>query len=216
MKKVNEQNQFQLEDIAGEVWKDIPDFEESYAVSNYGRIKSKKRLITTSNNKSYIIEDRILSPNLAAKGYLYITLNKNCVKTTFLLHRLVAELFVPNPENLPFVDHIDTDQSNAEASNLKWCSASQNMNNPNTRSKLKESYIRNGRKVVQLKDGKIIRIYNYYSEAKPFGFISGNIKKVCIGLYKQYKGYQWMFLDEYESKFGPVQPNYYAQILPEE
>lgn len=64
------------------------------------------------------------------------------------------------------------------------------MKNPETREKLRQVYIRNGKKVVKLKDGDIIKIYNYPGEATPEGFNTSNIKKVCIGMYKQYKGYQ--------------------------
>lgn len=109
MRKVNDENRFQINDIDGEIWKDVPEYEDSYAVSNYGRIKSKNRLIMTPNGRSYSVETRILSPSFAAKGYPYITFNKHCVKKSYILHRLVAQLFVPNPDNLPYVDHIDTD-----------------------------------------------------------------------------------------------------------
>lgn len=207
MNKLNDKNRFDLNDIEGEIWKDVPEFEDNYAISNYGRVKSKQRIISCKNGRTYSVDAKILSPNIAAKGYLYITLNKSCFKKSIILHRLVAELFVPNPNNLQFVDHIDTNLQNCEASNLRWCTASENMNNPNTRAKLKQSYIRNGKKVVQLKNGNIIQVFNYPGEAKPFGFETSNIKKVCTGMYKQYKGYQWMYLEDYEKQFGPVHIN---------
>lgn len=64
------------------------------------------------------------------------------------------------------------------------------MRNPDTRAKVKQVYIRNGKKVVQLKDGKIIKIYNYPAEAQRDGFNGSNISRVCTGMYKQYNGYQ--------------------------
>jgi len=204
MSKVNDENRFQINDIDGEIWKDVPEYEDSYAVSNYGRVKSKERLITTTAGRSYIMEEKIMSLNFGGKGYAYITFNRHSKKKSYLLHRLVAELFIPNPNNLPYIDHIDTDPLNCEASNLKWCTASENMHNPDTRAKIKEAYIRKGKKVVQLKDGNIIRIYNYPGEAQPYGFNISNIKKVCTGVYKQYNGYQWMYLSDYEKQFGPV------------
>lgn len=204
MNKVNDKNRFDLNDIDGEIWKDVPEFEDNYAISNYGRVKSKQRTVSCKNGKTYSVEERILSPNIATKGYLYITLNKNCCKKSCILHRLVAELFVPNPDKLPFVDHIDTNLGNCEASNLRWCTASENMNNPTTRKKLKDAYIRNGKPVVQLKDGNVVQVFNYPGEANPYGFHTSNIKKACTGIYKQYKGYQWMYLEDYEKQFGPV------------
>lgn len=105
---LNDQNRTQREDLPDEIWKDVPEY-EGYAISNYGRVKSKERMIQCSNNRSYIVEERILSPHVGGKGYAYVTLNKNSHKKSFLVHRLVAELFIPNPDNLPNVDHIDTD-----------------------------------------------------------------------------------------------------------
>lgn len=97
-----------------EEWKDIEGYEGIYQVSNFGRVKSLKRdktlkLITGSN-------------------YLKVNLYINNSMSTKSVHRLVAEAFIPNPENKPQVNHIDEDKTNNVASNLEWMTAKENMN----------------------------------------------------------------------------------------
>lgn len=90
-----------------EVWKQIIEA-PNYSVSNMARIK---------NNKT----GRILSPSMHRKGYLQITLRVDKRPKTFLIHRLVAIAFVPNPNNLPEVNHKDGNKTNCNQKNLEWC-----------------------------------------------------------------------------------------------
>lgn len=99
-----------------EIWKNIKDFRELYQVSNLGRVRRRdtKRVLKLLN---------------ISKGYKGIRLYKTKKEaTTKKIHRLVAEYFIPNPLNLPQVNHIDGNKSNNKVSNLEWCSNDYNMN----------------------------------------------------------------------------------------
>jgi len=96
-----------------EVWKDIKDYEELYYVSNLGRVKNSKGLIKSNRP--------------CTNGYLKTTLSKNGKKTTLLLHRLVANAFISNPNNYSQVNHIDGVKTNNLVDNLEWCDQKYNM-----------------------------------------------------------------------------------------
>lgn len=103
-------------DLPGEIWKPVSDYDK-YEVSNFGRIKS------FNWNKI-----KILKPFINGKGYLCIRLYKEKNQSQdFRVHRLVAELFIPNPENKPQINHIDGCKLNNHVSNLEWATQSENM-----------------------------------------------------------------------------------------
>ena len=77
-------------------------------------------------------KEKILKPRLHNNGYYKICLRINNVAKDWLVHRLVATLFIPNPDNLPQVDHIDGNKANNAISNLRWVTAYDNYHNPNT------------------------------------------------------------------------------------
>ena len=123
--ETNSERWLDLQDLPNEEWKDVKDFEGLYRISNYGRVKSLKRI----NLKGVIIKERIL---LASKndGYRYIVvLNKNKKKYTKKVHRLVAEMFIPNPENKPEINHIipvTKELCDNRVCNLEWVSSKEN------------------------------------------------------------------------------------------
>lgn len=105
--------------MENEIWKDIPGYEGYYQVSNFGRVKSLRRVLKAG----------------LRKGYLYISLRNK----KFNIHRLVAIAFIPNPGNLPEVDHIDGNKLNNNANNLKWATRQQNELNPITKNRISKS-----------------------------------------------------------------------------
>lgn len=107
---------FTVNDIEGEIWCDVIGFEESYQVSNYGRIKSLK-------NKT----PKILKPMLNHKGYLKVDLRKNNHHSLFYIHRLVAKAFIPQTHDKQQVNHIDGNKFNNHYTNLEWVTPSENM-----------------------------------------------------------------------------------------
>jgi hypothetical protein len=96
-----------------EEWKTIPDYEDYYSISSLGNVKS-------------IYTDRMLKPSFDKFGYARFSATKNKKQKTLRIHRLVALLFIPNPDNLPQVNHKDGDKSNNAKTNLEWSSDSEN------------------------------------------------------------------------------------------
>ena len=95
-----------------EIWKCIKDYEGLYMVSNCGRVKSFDRWVKGRNGSVRLIKGRILKPVTNTFGYLQVGLFKNGKVNAFTVHRLVAEAFLPNPDNLPQVNHKDENKQN--------------------------------------------------------------------------------------------------------
>lgn len=135
-----------------EIWKEIPidDFKGRYEVSNLGRVRSVPRITNTRNRygpTTRTIYGRIIRAQIRG-GYKSVVLKlpgDSSKKRTLTIHRLIALAFIPNPNNLPCVDHIDTDKTNNQISNLRWCTHQENLLNPITREHLSASLIGNQR-----------------------------------------------------------------------
>jgi hypothetical protein len=105
-----------------EIWKNIKGYENCYKVSNLGRVKSLKR--------KKVLEDKIISSKrIDYYGYPYVNLSKNSNTKDFRVHKLVAIVFVDNPNNYSDVDHIDRNKLNNNIENIRWCSSSENKRN---------------------------------------------------------------------------------------
>ncbi len=106
-----------------EIWKDIPGYESYYMASNLGRVKSLNRKVysPTAINKTRIQYGRIHKLDTKDKPYAQISLYKYSHYKKFLVHRLIALTFIPNPNNLPEINHINCDKSDNKAKNLEWC-----------------------------------------------------------------------------------------------
>lgn len=118
-----------------EVWKDIKGYEGLYQVSNRGQVKSMDRY-ANNNGTLQFRPERILKQNIQNAGRnkrCAVALSKDGIIRRYRVHRLVAEAFIPNPENKPYIDHIDTDSTNNNVENLRWATAKENSNNPLSR-----------------------------------------------------------------------------------
>jgi len=102
-----------------EIWKDIKDYEGFYRASNTGKIMSLRRLVICGV-KEYYTKERVLKTATNNTGYHHLVLSVNGVKKSFLIHRLVAQTFIANPENKTEVNHIDGDKSSNGINNLEW------------------------------------------------------------------------------------------------
>lgn len=109
-----------------EIWKDIKGYETLYQVSNLGRIKRLFRVVIRSDGRRRTFCESISKGNLHSDGYYVINLTKNGICKHKMVHRLVAETFLPNPNHYPVIHHIDTNKTNERADNLMWCSYSFN------------------------------------------------------------------------------------------
>lgn len=111
-----------------EVWKDIIGYEGYYQVSNMGRIKSLARNIyNKKGNFQRFKKETIKALKVNTDGYHAITLSVNCNDKTIGVHRLVAQAFIPNPENLLEVNHLDCNRKNNNVENLEWCTHQENI-----------------------------------------------------------------------------------------
>ena len=109
-----------------EIWKDVAGFENMYAVSNFGRVKSKSRKVW--NHTGYWVRpEKILKPQISDRGYLKVRIGMNETKCTRRVHRLVAEAFIPKPNDTYEVNHIDGNKLNNRVDNLEWVSKSDNL-----------------------------------------------------------------------------------------
>lgn len=111
-----------------EEWKSIPGYEGLYEVSSYGRVRSLEISYVRKDGRMYHKPEIILSPKNNGKGYFTVCLYKNKTHKYYLIHRLVALTFIPNPDNLPCVNHKDEDKTNNRVDNLEWCTVKYNSN----------------------------------------------------------------------------------------
>lgn len=172
-----------------EIWKDVVGYEGLYQVSNLGRIKSLIRY--TLNYKCN--KEKILNNRISKSGYCYIYLSKNKQIKGFRVHRLVAQAFISNPNNLPQVNHKDGNKKNNSVNNLEWCTAKENTNHAERNSLRKRSY----KKVNQYDlKGNFIKQWNSLTEVALFYNKSKTtICNYCKGKLKD-KNFIWKYNNE--------------------
>ena len=110
-----------------EIWKDIPGYEGIYMVSTFGNIKSLDRYVIKSNGVRQLKHGKLLESQFNQDGYLQCKLCKDGKHKTVRVHRIVASVFIPNPDNLPEVNHKDCNRSNNHIENLEWATHKENV-----------------------------------------------------------------------------------------
>lgn len=118
------ENKYFIPDI--EIWKDIPEYEGLYQISNLGNIKSLKREVKHNYSGSINLKTRILKSSLGGK-YLRVAFCKESKYKYIHVHRILALMFIENPDNLPEVNHIDGNKLNNKLENLEWVTRKENM-----------------------------------------------------------------------------------------
>jgi hypothetical protein len=108
------------------LWKPVKNYEDIYLVSNKGVVKSIDHLVIHKNGRNRIQKGRILKTSISKKGYVQVSLSKNNKRFHTGIHRVVAIAFIPNPNNLPQVNHKDGNKLNNEEDNLEWSTNSDN------------------------------------------------------------------------------------------
>ena len=161
-----------------EIWKDVPGYEGLYRVSNLGNVFSLRN-------------DRCLTQRVYGDGYVRVPLVSLSGKhKLWLSHRIVALAFIPNPDNLPEVNHKDEDKTNNHRENLEWCTRKYNANYGTA---MKRMATTNSKAVEQLSDGKVTKRWDSIKDAGRDGFDRGNISKCCSGKLRTYKGFEWRY-----------------------
>lgn len=115
------------DDLEGEIWKDVVGWESYYAVSNLGRVKTKERTYTCSNGSVRFVHQKIKQTYFDEDGYERVCLYLNNTSKLMGVHRVVAEAFISNPDNLPQVNHKNGDKSNNRVDNLEWMTNTDNI-----------------------------------------------------------------------------------------
>lgn len=126
-----------------EIWKDIENYEGYYQVSNKGRVKSLERDISCRGRK-HTLKMLYLKEDVSDSGYKRVTLSKKSVTKRFLTHRLVAKAFLENPENKPFINHIDNNPQNNTIKNLEYVTHSENMLHAQRQKRLHKNQSKGG------------------------------------------------------------------------
>lgn len=173
-----------------EIWKDIEGYEGLYQVSNVGRVKSVRKNI-------------ILKSRIERNGYESVKLSANNISKGYYIHRLVANAFIPNPDNLPQVNHKDENKTNNCVDNLEWCTRHYNHNygTINIRISQKQLNDKNKSKVVlqYSLDGTFIKEWKSTMDVqRNLGFDNANIVNVCNGKRRIAHGYLWKYKKEIE------------------
>lgn len=169
--------------MSEEIWKPVKGYNGLYQVSNLGNIRRITKCIKCKNGTVKIIHGKNLKQ--INHIYKYVILSKNSIQKHHLVHRLVAQSFIPNPENKPCVDHINTTKTDNRAENLRWVNHSENMRNTLTINIF-------CKKVLCVETGKV---FNSAIDAeKNTGIGKRQIGAVCRGERKTTHGYHWRFV----------------------
>lgn len=178
-----------------EKWKTIAWGDGKYQVSACGNVR---------NNKT----GRLLTLHLKKSGYYQVQLTAYGIKKFFLVHRLVAQAFIPNPNNLPSVNHKDENKKNnfvwvnddgtvdLEKSNLEWCTVAYNNSFGNRAQKSSTTQLNDKKKSIPIcqfdKNGTFLKLWPSGAEIeRQLGFDQGNISACCTGKLKTSYGYIW-------------------------
>lgn len=176
-----------------EIWLPVTGYEGRYEVSNMGRVKSLSRTYVFGKGAIKHTSDYIMKQCKSKDGYFHLRLCIYGVATNKLINILVADAFIPNPDNLPEVHHVDFDTTNNKAANLKRVTGEENKRYSFEADRLKNN--RNSRSVGQYdKMGGLIKVWPSTREAHRYGFYHSAIVSVAAGRRKTHKGFTWKYL----------------------
>lgn len=160
------------------IFKDIEGYENRYKISNNGEVLS-------------LVRNKILKPQISKSGYVLIRLEKDYIKKSFSVHRLVAKAFIPNPENLPQVNHINEDKTDNRVENLEWCDKEYNLNYGTTQKRRAEKI---SRSVYSIDTNGVKETFVSAKDAtKKLGIDSTSICKCCRGQRKTAGKRMWFY-----------------------
>lgn len=179
--------------MINEIWKDIEGFEDIYQISNLGRLRSKDRYVKINGNGVKFVSGKILKPTVCTNKYLEAHLHKDGKRVIKLIHRLVAEAFMPNHDNLPEVNHKDENPQNNNVENLEWCTSKYNANYGTRNQRMvKDKYLKPV--IMMNKDGNEIKRFKSLGEVtRETGFDISSIIRVCKGRQNTSMGYKWAY-----------------------
>lgn len=155
-------------------------------VSDDGRVWTPERDVVYSNGRKHHYNEYELKPCTNSHGYKQVCFPR--FHKTFTIHRLIAITFIPNPNNSPYINHIDGDKQNNHVSNIEWCTHEQNMEHAK-----KHNLFGKCKPVLCIETGK--RYSSVKKTADDLGISPGGISNVLSGRYKSIKGYHFKFIE---------------------
>lgn len=180
-----------------ENWKDIEGYKGLYQISSNGAIRSLDRDIKYKTGRIQHIKGKIRKLKINNRGYQIVSLFKNDKEKTFLVHRLVALHFLPNPKNLNEVNHIDENKLRNCVDNLEWCNRKYNCNYGDRNKIMGEKH---KKAIIQFDEN-----YNYIklwdcakTIANELKYDSSNIARCCNNKQKLYKNFKWGYEKDFE------------------
>lgn len=180
-----------------EKWKDIKNYEGLYQVSNLGRVRSLKtsKYSKKLNKCVNVLRIRQLKPGIEKGGYKFVILTKNKKRTTYKIHKLVAETFIPNTKNYICINHIDGNKINNNVNNLEWTTISGNISHA-YKNKLID-ITKKQKKVNQYDlDGNFIKQWNSMKEAgETLNIHRQNISMCCRKIRNKTNNFIWRYAD---------------------
>lgn len=176
--------------LENEIWKDIKGYEGKYQISSIGRIKSLGRWV---KHKGWRFEEeRMLNQYMSQTGYFYVALSKDSIQKKYKVHRLVAEAFLENPDNLPVINHKNEVKTDNRVENLEFCSVKYNTNYGSGRAKM---ILKIKKPVVQLdlNDNVLKRWDSLKDITDVLGYNKACISECCHQKQQTAYGYKWKF-----------------------
>ena len=169
-----------INDMESEVWKPVVGYEGLYEVSNIGRVRS------INFHKSG--KAKVMRPSLNTWGYLIVDLRKNNKRHSYAVHRLVALAFIPNPDNLPEINHKNEIKYDNTVDNLEWCTRKYNIN-------YGTAIKRRSKPIVQFdNNGNVVGKFKSIREASRYCQIDRHSISFCVnGKQKTSKGFVWKY-----------------------
>lgn len=200
------------------IWKQYPDY-PFVEVNQFGEIRTKDRVVIRKNGSNLPVKGHVLKQYDNGQGYMRVALRVNN-KTIYLrVHRIVATCFIPNPNNLPEVNHIDCNRANNAVSNLEWCSHQENVA---YRDRLGRTSRKGGMKksvfAINLRTFKVLRFPSQHEAARQLGVDVRGVNGVLKGRQKTAGGC-WLcnaggdVIENVKSKFGDEVANKVEEIM---
>jgi hypothetical protein len=180
-----------------EEWKDIKDFEGLYKINSFGRVKSCSRRIIRRDGSFTDIHEKYLKPGNNGTGYLFVYLWKDNKQKRYYVHRLVAEHFIPNPNNLPQINHKDENKENNIVTNLEWCS---NIYNQLYNDKAKKAQSSRSIPITQIFDNGKRIVYKNAHDAEKYtnSFRANIIKAIKSNMTRKSSNCYWRYANQDE------------------
>ena len=187
----------------GEVWRDVVGYEGLYKVSDRGNVYSLERIYANGRKRNGLT----LKPSCDRGGYLRLELCKNGIRKRKYVHRIVAEAFIPNPNNYPEINHKDENKTNNYVENLEWCTRGYNVNFGRRNEKSSQKLSKKVR-AINVETDEVLT-FSSVKEAVSKGYAHGAISEACRGVYKTndgkligdgytYRGHRWSYQEEGE------------------